>query len=106
MKHEFHRFRFENIRILDDSSIFNFFPEKIILLCPISPDFREGGSEQISEGAQETAERRFLFNTTPRVHSPHQGASQGAAQAASVCQKLPTDDAQHCVLRGFVYFKV
>ena len=26
--------------------------EKIILLCPISPDFREGGSEQIREGAQ------------------------------------------------------
>ena len=37
---------------LDDSSIFNKIGEKIILLCTISPDFREGGSEQIREGAQ------------------------------------------------------
>ena len=36
---------------LDASSIFNYLREKIILLCPISPDFREGGSEQIREGA-------------------------------------------------------
>jgi hypothetical protein len=29
-----------------------------------TPDSREGGSEQIREGAQETAERLFLSNTT------------------------------------------
>jgi hypothetical protein len=37
------------------------FREKIIILCPVTPDFGEGGSEQIRAGAHKENMPRGVF---------------------------------------------
>ena len=51
----------ETYESLDDSAKFHFFLEKVTLLRCISPDFREGGSEQIREGARVPKNRQQMM---------------------------------------------
>jgi len=60
----------------------------------ISPDFREGGSEQIREEAQEIAERRFSFKS---AGAPLRGWYSNP-RGTSVSKKPLTDDVE-----GFLF---